>query len=45
MMKQRKGLTSELKKTSSIATVGPATDKHQAQTNRLKLRAVIGSEV
>ena len=34
MMKQRKGLTaprkSELKKTSSWATVGPVTDKHQA---------------
>ena len=40
-MKQRKGLMthrmSELKKTSSWATVGPATDKHQAPTHRLKL--------
>ena len=36
----------ELKKTSSWATVGPATDKHQAPTHRLKLyvRAVIESE-
>ena len=41
MMKQRKGLMthrkSELKKTSSWATVGPATDKRQAPTHRLKL--------
>ena len=50
MVKQRKGLTthskSELKKTSSWATVGPATDKHQAPTHRLKLyvRAIIESE-
>ena len=40
-MKQRKGLMthrlSELKKASSLATVGPATDKHQATTHRLKL--------
>ena len=49
-MKQRKGLMthrqSELKKTSSWATVGPATDKHQAPTHRLKfyVRAVIESE-
>ena len=37
---------SELKKTSSWATVGPDTDKHQAPTHRLKLyvRAVIESE-
>ena len=37
---------SELKKTSSWATVGPATDKHQTPTHRLKLyvRAVIESE-
>ena len=37
---------SELKKTSSWASVGPATDKHQAPTHRLKLyvRAVIESE-
>ena len=37
---------SELKKTSSWATVGPATDKHQAPTHQLKLhvRAVIESE-
>ena len=35
-----------LRKTSSLATVGPATDKHQASTHRLKLyvRAVIESE-
>ena len=51
MMKQRKGLMthrqSELKKTLSVATVGPATDKYQAPTHRLKLysRAVIESEV
>ena len=34
------------KETSSWATVGPATDKHQAQTHRLKfyVRAVIESE-
>ena len=34
------------KKTSSWATVGPATDKHQAPTHQLKLyvRAVIESE-
>ena len=34
------------KKTSSWATVGPATDKHQAPTHRSKLyvRAVIESE-
>ena len=50
MMKQRKVLVthrkSELKKTLSWATVGPATDKHQAPTNRLKLevRAVIEYE-
>ena len=46
MMKQRKGLMTELKKTSSWATVGPATDKHQAPTLRLKVyvRAVIESE-
>ena len=49
-MKQRKGLTthgmSELKETSSWATVGPATDKHQAPTQRLKVyvTAVIKSE-
>ena len=50
MMKQREGLTfhikSELKKTWSWTTVGPATAKHQAPTNRLKLyvRAIIESE-
>ena len=49
-MKQRKGLTthrlSELKKTSILGMVGPATAKHQAPTHRLKLyvRAVIQSE-
>ena len=41
MMKQRKGLMnhrwSELKKTSSLATVGPAKDRHQAPTQRLNL--------
>ena len=41
MMQQRKGLTthrySELKKTSSWATVGLATDKHQAPTHQFKL--------
>ena len=39
-------LTDSLKKTSSWATVGPATDKHQAPTHLLKLyvRAVIESE-
>ena len=51
MMKQRKGLMtdrySELKITSSWATVVPATDKHKAPTHGLKLyvRAVIESEV
>ena len=51
MMKQRKGHTthrqSELKKTSSLTTVDPATEKHQAPTRRLKLhvRAVVESEV
>ena len=50
MMKQRHWLTtdrkSELNKTSSWATVGPAADKHQAPTHRLKpyARAVIESE-
>ena len=36
----------KLKKTSILATVGPATDKHQAQTRRLKfyVRAFIESE-
>ena len=48
-MKQRKGLTthklSERKKISSWATVGTATDKHQAPTHRWKLyvRAFIES--
>ena len=40
MMKQIKGLMnhrySELKKISSLATLGPATDKQQAPTHRLK---------
>ena len=40
-MKQSKGLMvhrlSELKKTSSWVTVGPANDKHQAPTNGLNL--------
>ena len=50
MTKQRKGpkthRRSELKKTPSWATVGPATDKHQAPTHRSKLyvRAIIESE-
>ena len=50
MVKQRKGLIfhrwSELKITSSLATVGLATAKHQAQTHQLKLyvRVIIGSE-
>ena len=50
MMFQRKWLIthrySELKKTSSWATVGPAKDKHQAPTNGLKLyvKAVFKSE-
>ena len=46
MMKQRKRLTTELKKTPSWATVGPATDKHQTPTHQLKLyvRAVIKSK-
>ena len=50
MMKQRNGLMiyswSELKKTSSWATVGPVKDKHQELTNRLKFyaRAIIESD-
>ena len=50
MVEQRKGLTtqrvSELKKTSSWATISPAKDMQQAPTDQLNLyvRAIIESE-